>query len=350
METLKNADFLLRNIMINLPEMIYFKDIYSRFILANDAFCKRVDMDMKTLYGKNDFHLFHPDHAMKAYQCEQEIIASNTSSVGLEEQEKWPDGRITWVSTTKVPLHDDEGKVIGTFGVSRDITEKKLLEEELLSARKLESIGQLAAGIAHEINTPIQFVGDNLRFLNESIQELLGLIAKCAEFLASAKDGEVSEDAIRSLEDLFEETDVEYLEEELPLAIQQSLEGAGRVAEIVRAMKNFSHPDAKDFENADINEAVMTTAQVARNEWKYDAELELELAPDLPTVPCLLGEFNQVILNMIINARDAIQESAAEGSSKGVIRIETALEDKWVLIRISDTGVRDSRGGEESHI
>ena len=333
----KDPAFLLRNIMSNLPELIYFKDIYSRFIWVNDAFCERVGMTMTSLYGKNDFHLYHNDHAMAAYQCEQQIIATGEPVVGLEEMEKYADGHIQWVSTTKVPLRDEDGTIIGTFGVSRDITEKKLLEEELLGARKLESIGQLAAGVAHEINTPIQFVGNNLNFLDDSVSDLPGLLQKSLSLLQQAKSEAVDVAAIDAFEKEVETTDLEYLIEEIPQAIRQSLEGTGRVAEIVRAMKNFSHPDTQEMESADLNEAIRTTVQVSRNEWKYDCRLELDLCDDLPFVPCHLGAFNQVILNMIVNARDAIHEVASE-DNKGTITISTVCEDEWAVIRVHDTG------------
>ena len=341
-----DPSFFLNNIMKNLPELVYFKDIRSRFIMVNDAFCKAVNMDNDALRGKTDFHLYHPDHAMAAYECEQKIIATGNPVVGLLEKQKWPDGRVVWVSTTKVPLYDEGGEIIGTFGMSRDVTERKLLEEELLSAHKLESIGHLAAGIAHEINTPIQFVGDNLRFLKDAVFDLMRVFQNVDALLGCVERGEDVGDAAAALQAALGHADLDYLKEELPDAITQSLEGTGRVAQIVRAMKNFSHPDTKEMEKADLNEAIRTTVQVARNEWKYSADMVLNLDEHLPPVPCHLGEFNQVILNMIVNARDAIVDVSSE--AKGVITIETAQVGAYVSVRISDTGCGMSEAVKKS--
>lgn len=325
----------LANLMENLPDAVYFKDLRSRFLLVNHSFCKRVGMTMKQLLGKTDFDLYLPEHALSAYDCEQKIINTGQPIVGLEEEEFWPDGRITWVSTTKVPFLDKDGAIIGTFGISSDITERKKLEHELINARKLESMGQLAAGIAHEINTPIQYVSDNLRFLNSSISDLLQ-IAEISQSLVQhlSTSGMADDEMVQKLEKKLEEADVEYLNEELVLAVKQSLEGTGRVSTIVRAMKEFAHPGSKEMVASDLNEAIRTTIEVTKNEWKYVSAIELDLFENLPLVPCFVDEINQVVLNMIINARDAIEETG----EKGVIRISTGIEDSWALIRITDTG------------
>lgn len=330
----------IRNLMANLPAAVYFKDQYSRFLLASRSFCKKVGISMDELVGKTDFHLFLPQHALKAYECEQEIIKTGIPIVGIEEQEHWPDGRITWVSTTKVPFRDETGEIIGTFGVSVDITERKALEQELLTARKLESIGQLAAGIAHEINTPVQYVSDNLRFLGESIQDLLD-IAELARQLVQDANGADPKIAGK-LREMIESADIDYLKEELPMASKQSLEGTQRVATIVRAMKEFAHPGSTEMVDADINKAIQTTLEITRNEWKYVATTELDLAANMPLVPCLLGEINQVVLNMVINARDAIESKGGPG----VISISTRADDSWAVIRIGDTGC----GIDQAHI
>jgi len=220
-------------------------------------------------------------------------------------------------------IEDENRKPEGFVFVVTDLTEKKeedrkraIIEAELRQAQKLESVGQLAAGIAHEINTPIQFVSDNLRFLQDSFGDLLALSNRHIEWIAAARKNAITDIMIAEQERAVEAVDIEELKEELPLAISQSLEGTNRVATIVRAMKEFSHPGSAEMANADINEAIETTITVTRNEWKYVAEMKTDLAPDLPQVPCLLGEFNQVILNMIVNARDAIQEKVSASSDK----------------------------------
>ena len=228
----------------------------------------------------------------------------------------------------------------------RDISRRREAEEEwtnmdiqLRQAQKLEAIGQLAAGIAHEINTPIQFVGDNARFIRDSFAELERYAEVLDRLVSAAKLGPVPPELFDEASQVAEEIDYHYLREEIPQAIDQSMEGIERVAGIVRAMKEFSHPDVDEKTPIDLNAAIQTTITVCRNEWKYDAEMETDLDPDLPLVPCLPGEINQVILNIIVNAAHAIRDAIdTHEDEKGTIRITTRKLDYWAEIAISDTG------------
>ena len=219
--------------------------------------------------------------------------------------------------------------------VIRDISSRKAMEQQLLRAQKLEAVGQLAAGIAHEINTPTQYVGDNIRFLKDSFREILALIERLRQLADTATDGRIlSADLGKALQ----ETDTDYLLAEVPTAIDQSIDGVDRVSKIVRAMKDFSHP-ATERTPLDINRAIASTATVASNEWKYIAELQTDFDPDLPAVPVMPGDFNQVILNMIVNAAHAIGDVVGDGgSSRGTITLATRRVDDRAEIRISDTG------------
>ena len=177
---------------------------------------------------------------------------------------------------------------------------------QLLHAQKLESIGQLAAGIAHEINTPTQYIGDNLHFLQTAFKDMLQLLKYYGDLLQANRKGPVSESMIAAIDNAIRSYDMEYLMVEIPKAIEQSLGGVDRVAKIVRAMKEFSHPGAKEKTPTDLNHAIESTITVARNEWKYVADLKTDFDPALPLIPCLPDEFNQVILNLIINAAHAL--------------------------------------------
>jgi PAS domain S-box-containing protein len=233
---------------------------------------------------------------------------------------------------------------IGVLLIINDITERKCLETQLLQAQKLEAIGQLAAGIAHEINTPMQYVGDNTRFLKESFEDLITLLNKSAQFLPSKNDGNLNPTLLGEMENAFLSADVEFLSKEIPIAIAQTLEGISRVSEIVRAMKEFSHPNDQEKSETNINEAILNTITVARNEWKYVADLETMLDPNLPPVPCLRGEFNQVILNLLINAAHAIEDVVGNGSEqKGKITVVTRQDGNWAEITIRDTGTGIAR-------
>lgn len=231
------------------------------------------------------------------------------------------------------------GEVRHFIAIKKDITKRKQLESQLVHAQKMESIGQLAAGIAHEINTPIQYVGDNTRFVRDSLDNLLKLIDQYGTLLASTRDGGVSREQIAAIESAVEDLDLEFVKEEIPMAIEQTLSGVDRVAKIVQAMKDFSHPSGDEKTPTDLNQAIESTITVCRNRWKYVADLETDFQNDLPLVPCHVGEFNQVILNIVVNAADAIGSIVGDGGEgKGRITVSTRQDGEWVEIRVSDTG------------
>jgi len=212
--------------------------------------------------------------------------------------------------------------------------ESKRLELELRSAQKLEAVGRLAAGIAHEINTPVQFITDNTRFLEGAVQGLL----KVMEAQRAALAGHPPPAPVAAaLEALAAEVDLPYLLEQLPSTFSETLEGLRRVAGIVRAMKEFAHPDQKEMVATDLNRALQATLEVARNEYKYVAEVEVDFG-ELPLVTCHAGDLNQVFLNVIVNAAHAIGDVMRRTQQKGVIRVQTALEEGSVRISIGDTG------------
>ncbi|MDD2465428.1 MAG: PAS domain-containing protein [Desulfobulbus sp.] len=219
-----------------------------------------------------------------------------------------------------------------------DVTEKLFLERELQQTQKLEAIGQLAAGIAHEINTPIQYVGDNLRFLAESFQDIISLAELWQDVFV--QDGTIStHPLVAKARQLSQAVDLDFLLEDVPNTIEQSMDGINRVAAIVRAMREFSHPGLEDKVLMDINHALENTLTVSRNAWKFVAETTTDFAEDLPLLLCLPGEINQVFLNLIVNAAHAIDESTQGGKkSKGTISLSTRAENGWLEVRIADSG------------
>ena len=218
------------------------------------------------------------------------------------------------------------------------VAESQQMEIQLHHAQKLESVGQLAAGIAHEINTPTQFVSDNTLFLQEAFADFKRLCDAYDQLRDVAASGTMQKEMVTEIKELAEEIDIDYLKEEIPQAIKQSLEGLGRISKIVQAMKEFSHPGTEEKRPTDLNRAIETTINVSRNEWRYCAELITELNPELPQVPVLPGEFNQVMLNLIVNAAHAISDVTGESKELGEIRITTRQDGGWAEIRVSDTG------------
>jgi signal transduction histidine kinase len=203
-------------------------------------------------------------------------------------------------------------------------------------AQKLESVGRLAAGIAHEINTPVQFVGDNIRFLQGAFTDLLKVRAARDVMIAASSDPAALEAASAELRALEAAIDLEFLIEEVPLAITQSLEGIGRVATIVRAMKAFGYGNNEDKAPVNLNEAIQNTLVVANSEYKYVADVVTELG-ELPEVSCHVGDINQVVLNLVVNAAHAIGDRADE-CGRGVITLTTRVDGPDVVISVTDTG------------
>ena len=249
------------------------------------------------------------------------------------------DGKKIWINMS-IGAARQNGGIVRYEGMCDEITERKALQDQLFQAQKLESVGQLAAGIAHEINTPIQYIGDNVRFLHDAFEDLQKLLAGYELLLREVKEGAASPAAMHEVETAHERADTPYLMKEIPKAVRQAMDGVTRVATLVKAMKEFSHPGTKEKILLELNHAIESTITVARNEWKYVADLETDFDPSLPPVLCLPAEFNQVILNLIVNAAHTIADSVQSGRfDKGKIVVRTRNATDCVEIQIEDNGM-----------
>ncbi|MDQ6996064.1 MAG: ATP-binding protein [Mariprofundus sp.] len=233
----------------------------------------------------------------------------------------------------------EDGQYNGFLLVALDVSERLQFEHQLQMGKKLESMGELAAGIAHEINTPMQYIGDNVRFLKDGFNAMLQLVTYYHGVIREIRQGEqLSKHRLSDIAQAEQDADIDFLREEAPMAVAQTLEGVAQVSKLVGAMKELSHPGTGEKIPIDINKAIENAVTVSRNEWKYVAEIVMTLDPELPMVHGF-SEINQVFLNIIVNAAQAIEEMHAEDDhGKGKIHITTSCEDGTVEIRISDSG------------
>lgn len=238
------------------------------------------------------------------------------------------------------PIMENKKVTTGFLIYGRDITEKKTMEMELLQSQKLKSIGELASGIAHEINTPTQYVNDNMHFFKDTYSNISEILSLNLQLLES--NNKPDEEFVKKLKDKLVEYDVKYLQDEIPLAIDQSLEGLGHISRIVKSMKSFAHPAVEQKVFTDINKSLQDTITITKNEWKYVATIETNFDEKNSQVYCYPAEIHQVFLNIIINAAHAIDDAIKNGKyKKGKINISTKMQENFFEIIISDnaTGI-----------
>lgn len=247
------------------------------------------------------------------------------------------DGSAVPVDYVCYPCRDTDQSIVGLIIAFHDLAEKKREEGKRVQTEKMESIGQLAAGLAHEINTPAQYVLDNLHFVQDSIRTLLDWgrdIEKIVEEKLT-----LPEEVREVLAARREEIEWEYLAEDLPQAVSESLEGLAKISEIVLAMKDFAHPGVGSRSLTDLNELIRSTTVVTRSEWSQIADLDLQLDPELPEIELYPADVSQVILNLILNAIQAVKEMLGEErTKKGIIQICSRPVENWAEIRVHDTG------------
>ena len=270
----------------------------------------------------------NPEVRMRFDECESGSFECLTPLVhvdGRRAEVRWT-GSCEWVDGAKM-----------LRGLMLDITEVRRRGLEVAASQKLESVGRLAAGVAHEINTPVQFVTDNVHFVRTSMTDIAAVVrAYRALQHAVQSKGDVTGAAQHAAESEMT-ADLDYILENAPLAIESSIEGLGRIATIVRSMKEFAHPDQAVKQPADLNQAIRSTLVVAHNEYRYVAEVDVQLG-DLPLVPCHLGEINQVILNLLVNGSHAIADVVKDSGNLGKLTVRSGLDGKYVEISIGDTG------------
>jgi len=313
---------------------IISKDLAGEIVTWNRGAERIYGYTAGEMIGKTMARMIPPDRKDEDFRL-MERVRQGESIQHLETTRLTKSGALIYVLLTISPIRDRSGTLLGLAHVAWDITQLKHLERQLAQTQKLESIGHLASGIAHEINTPIQYIGDNGKFLQDAFNDLLKALAP---HMASAMQDVPASDKALPTQREPDDGVIEFLRIEIPKAIEQLLEGVDQVARIVRAMKEFSHPGPVEKLPIDINRAIESTILVSKNEWKYVAQVNTDLDCAIPPVPCVAGEFNQVILNLIVNAAHAIGDVVGSTGEKGIIEITTRRDGCHAEIRVKDTG------------
>jgi PAS domain S-box-containing protein len=335
-EDLKESELQKTTVFENALDGIVTANAHGEITEINPAAERIFGVCRHEVMGRPLSSIFHPGHSqefisesLKAHASRGRGHLVHKNAEVLAVSEKGTPIPVE-VSMMCVPV---KGSPLYT-AFARDITERKKLEEKLAHANKMESLGQLATGVAHEINTPNQYIGDNVRFVEESFGSMADLIRAYRTALEGVQLSPEHEAKIRELE---RQADLEFALEQIPPALGQALEGVERVGSIIRAMKEFAHPGMESYTMVDLNRVVESTVMVARNEWKYVAEVNLDLDPDLPSIQANQGELSQVVLNLVVNAAQAIEERF-KGDGKGSILISTRADERFVTLTVTDDG------------
>jgi two-component system, NtrC family, sensor kinase len=219
----------------------------------------------------------------------------------------------------------------------QEIADRERAEGELRIAHKLEAVGRLASGVAHEINTPVQFVSNSVQFVRDAMQDITTMVSRYQTIQQAVLDGVSSADCAAEVAEAAADVDLPFLINEVPRALDRSAEGLERIARIVRSMKQFAHPDGAEMTTINLNDAIAATLEIARNEYKYVADLETSYGA-VPPVLCHAGEIDQVILNLVVNAAHAVADANVGTENRGRIAVRTRLDGDAIEIDIEDNG------------
>ena len=289
----------------------------------------------KDTIGSSWLQYFSPDRHL-VMEAALRTVFDKGSTEFYEVSTPGPDGVPVWFESHIGPMRIGD-QIVGAVLVSQDVTERKRAQLELLAGRHMALLGTLAAGVAHEINTPVQFVGDSIHFLRDAATDLLDLLGKLQDLRHAALEGRPLDEVVRAAAKAEEAADLPYVRQNMPQAFETCINGLNQVATIVRSLKDFSHPSEKEMVPTDLNRTVQNALTIATSEYKYVARLEMELG-DLPPVTCHANEIGQAVLNIAVNAAHAIGDVVQGSDRKGVITVRTWREGDSAVIAIHDTG------------
>ena len=340
-ELLRSRD-LLEAVLEYAPGFIMAVDEHGKLQFINRVLPQH---NKKDVLGTDWWQYLPPDEHDTLRTWFQAVLETGASKT-YETNVAGPKGERVWLTTHMGPMRRGD-RIVGVVIVAQEITELRRTQLEFTAAQRMAAVGTLAAGIAHEINTPIQFVGDSIEFLREGMQDLLTVVDKLQRVcrlveLESAPShlagaSAAVQGALAALAKAEKEADLPYLREHVPQAFDRCVDGLGRVSSIIRSIREFAHPAQKEMAPVDLNRAITNTLTIARNEYVHLADLETDLS-ELQPVTCHVDEINQVVLNLVVNAAHAIGDVFRSSGIKGRLGVRTRREGDDIIISVSDTG------------
>ncbi|MEH2249023.1 trifunctional serine/threonine-protein kinase/ATP-binding protein/sensor histidine kinase [Nostoc sp.] len=365
LENLGETEQFLRLIIDNIPQSVFWKDRNYVYLGCNHNFAQASGVGVpENIIGKTDYDLSWTREESDWYvECDRRIIESGQAELNIIETVQQADRKQIWSNTNKIPLKDREGNIFGILGTCEDITEhqqaqqllqqqKQQLEQalqelqtmqlQLVQGEKMSALGNLVAGVAHEINNPVGFIAGNLEPAKDYVKDLFGLIK-----LYQEKFPEPGSD----IEDEIDAMDLDYLREDLPKLLDSMKLGVNRIRSISTSLRTFSRAD-KDYKVPfNIHEGIDSTILILRHRLKANENRpEIEVIKKygkLPLVECFAGQLNQVFMNLLANAIDALEEYSTERSLSAIlanpncitIQTDVAESGQHILIKIADNGV-----------
>jgi len=332
---LKKSEEKYRNLVELMNEGVLVINPENTVTFVNTKMAKILGYDPSEIIGHNFIAFINCDS--KENFIQQQLLRKKGISESYEMILVNKNGEKIFVLSSPTVLWSEDGLFKGSYEVITNISNIKLIEMQLIHSQKMETIGVMAAGIAHEINTPLQYIVGNTRFMKETTESIINLI-KSIKDTCTSSDFSGHTDKLLAVEKIINDFDIDFAAKEIPAAIEESIEGLDRISSIVLSVKKFSHPEFDELQSVNINAEIRNTINVSRNEWKYHAELITEFDENLPNLMCVASDFNQIILNLIVNAAHAIQGKFKLADCKGVISISTSHEKNCIQISIADNG------------